>query len=430
MEPNVPIPRFLIHNLCLGRLGLIFSLCLGGCDGDNDSAMADPHALELERETNALVAAVGRMDTPIHSGGFGREGEGADVQYHRLEGTVVSIQSSAERTVELSIGRPETDGELRELVVDRLYPRVDEAVSISGQLRTSMGEATSADPMAVGAILAALDSTDTSLQAIGFTTEAFAEAIQEPILRRHDDILGPLNPSLLDNGNILLVASIENRVLELAPDGSVTWEHTVDYPTDAQRLASGNTLIASRGEAQVLEVTPSHEIVWSFEGEQIYGIQRLDGGNTLITIQADPARLVEVAPDHTIVWEYGNGSPQLLAPSCERLANGNTLVADNSGYAERKARVFEIDPAGTVVWEFSTGLYGVYGVHRLSNGNTMINDQSNGRIVEVSPAQTIVWRYGAIPSPGGFAVGLHDQLVLSAFGGNRVLVIDRSSAAE
>jgi hypothetical protein len=68
----------------------------------------------------------------------------------------------------------------------------------------------------------------------------------------------------------------------------------------------------------------------------------------------------------------------------------------------------------------------VYGVHRLPNGNTLINDQSHSRIIEVTASKQLVWRFGAVNTPGGFQVLDDGRMLSSIWGENRVVIIQRS----
>jgi uncharacterized protein (UPF0248 family) len=87
----------------------------------------------------------------------------------------------------------------------------------------------------------------------------------------------PHNPSLLDNGNILLFDNGTqrrySRVIELDPrSGEIVWEYKGVPPRTffsvdrgaAQRLPNGNTLIADSAEGRVIEVTKNGEVVWEF----------------------------------------------------------------------------------------------------------------------------------------------------------------------
>jgi hypothetical protein len=92
--------------------------------------------------------------------------------------------------------------------------------------------------------------------------------------------VGQHQPTLLENGNILLLDNYGHR-------------HSM---------------------SKVVEINPfTQEIIWAYEGtlENVFSTktlgsnQRLPNGNTLIT-ESDSGRAFEVTPDKRIVWEYHN----------------------------------------------------------------------------------------------------------------------------
>lgn len=89
------------------------------------------------------------------------------------------------------------------------------------------------------------------------------------------------NPTVLDNGNILVfdngrhrqLAPDYSRVIEINPKtNEVEWEYMANPPTDfytsfvggAQRLPNGNTLICDGPHGRFFEVTPAGETVWEY----------------------------------------------------------------------------------------------------------------------------------------------------------------------
>jgi Arylsulfotransferase (ASST) len=101
-----------------------------------------------------------------------------------------------------------------------------------------------------------------------------------------DEELGhPHNPTLLDNGNILvfdnsfhrkmhgLALPYYSRVLEVNPNTKkIEWEYKDKYPfnfyspiiSGTQRLPNGNTLICEGTKGRIFEVTREKETVWEF----------------------------------------------------------------------------------------------------------------------------------------------------------------------
>jgi len=129
--------------------------------------------------------------------------------------------------------------------------------------------------------------------------------------------------------------------------------------------------------------------VWSFPNKKSHDVQVLANGNVLI----NPGVVQEVTPDGKIVWEVGK--PVVLNPeSCQRLPNGNTMIADNAAHA-----ILDVTPEKQVVWRYEVpGKPNMRQVRRLANSNTLICASSNHEVLEVSPAKEIVWRY-TLPFP-------------------------------
>ncbi len=92
-----------------------------------------------------------------------------------------------------------------------------------------------------------------------------------------DELEGPHDATLLDNGNILLfdngVTRSVSRVVELNPrTRSIVWQYPPAGATPffslsmgaAQRLPNGNTLITDSNHSRAFEVTREGETVWEF----------------------------------------------------------------------------------------------------------------------------------------------------------------------
>ena len=397
-----------------------------GYDHDHGaSAKVSPAGLaafdEVLLGARTLGTIVGRMDAPVHSGTLAaEEGSGADVWFHVLEGYAWDLKETARALVAAA-----TDpDEAQRILVDELFPGVQAFASQAFAMREELG---AEDPEldAVRSITSALDALDLEVAGLQDSISTAAAEVQEPPLRAQRGIGGPLNPKLLPSGNVLVALSFEDRVVELTPEGEVVWEHAIGFPTVAERLEDGNTLIASLVESRVVEIDAAGAEVWSYASADIYGVDELPNGNRLITIQADPARIVELDAVGVELWSYGGGAPSLRFPSATRLENGNTLIADNSG-PDGAATVTEVTPEGEVVWSYDEGLWRIYGVARLPDGDTLINDQGNGRLIQVAPDGTVTWRYGGIYLPGGFDFGPDGRFVIAVFGENRMFEIDRA----
>lgn len=99
-----------------------------------------------------------------------------------------------------------------------------------------------------------------------------------------------------------------------------------------------------------------------------------------------------------LTWTWGPGEVD-MQHDAQLLENGNVLVYDN-GCDRRFTRIVEVDPlTGEVVWEykadpaeeFYSSLSG--SCQRLDNGNTLIAESTRGRAFEVTKEGKTVWDY-------------------------------------
>lgn len=191
-----------------------------------------------------------------------------------------------------------------------------------------------------------------------------------------------------------------NRMLELDAQGKVVWEHIP--PSIAvifQVLPNGNVLYAYGGKPTgVREVTRKGEEVWNYVSAcpQVLGCERLANGNTLVAEQG-PCRAVEVNPKGEVVrvtpLKTSHESYHLQVRNIHKLANGNILAAH-----EGEGAVREVDVNGAVVWEY-TGVENAGDAQRLKNGNTLISCGTQKRVIEVTRDKKIVWEFSASDAP-------------------------------
>jgi hypothetical protein len=185
------------------------------------------------------------------------------------------------------------------------------------------------------------------------------------------------------------------QVVKFKEDGTPLWDFPNRNAHDVQLLPSGNVLINPSG---VQEVTPDKKVVWEV-GKPIVGkaeaCQRLPNGNTMIADNTAHT-VVDVTPDKHVVWKYdvpeGAGMRQV-----RRLANGNTLICAASAHV-----VLEVNPAKEIVWRYELPF--PYLAERLPSGNTLISSGAGAQreghyLIEVDPAGKTVWKYGGSEAP-------------------------------
>ena len=191
-----------------------------------------------------------------------------------------------------------------------------------------------------------------------------------------------------------------NRFVELDGDGKLVWEFRP--PSTAvifHVLPSGNILFGYGGQPTgVREITSRGNTVFDYvsSSRQVFGCERLANGNTLVAEQ-EPCQGVEVNPQGKIVrvtplTTLEKGFHRQVR-NIHQLPNGNILSAH-----EGEGAVREVDSTGKVVWEY-TGVTNAGEAVRLPNGNTLICCGTQKRLIEVTPEKAVAWEFKAEDAP-------------------------------
>ncbi len=75
----------------------------------------------------------------------------------------------------------------------------------------------------------------------------------------------------------------------------------------------------------------------------------------------------------------------------ERLANGDTLIADAGDEIRRGSEIIQVDRNGQIVWSYTENLIFAHSAQRLPNGNTLITDTTHNRVIEVTYEKEVVF---------------------------------------
>jgi hypothetical protein len=106
----------------------------------------------------------------------------------------------------------------------------------------------------------------------------------------------------------------------------------------------------------------------------------------------------------------------------ERLSNGNTLIVNNLN-----GKVTEVDSGGATVWEYDAGVgAGPTDVERLANGNTLITEQLNDRVIEVDISGTIVWNKSGLQKPKDAERLSNGNTLIVEYDGNSIIEVDNA----
>lgn len=223
------------------------------------------------------------------------------------------------------------------------------------------------------------------------------------------------SPAHADAARRVLAADYSTkRIAIIDASGKVEWEHRIDDIHDLQSLPDGHVLFQT-SMTHLVEVDPkTDKTVWEYDAQksngnegkrlQVHSFQRLADGNTMIA-ESGVGRIIEVDPSgklvHQIRFKVAHPDPHRDTRLVRKLDDGHYLVCHEADGAVR-----EYDHDGNVVWEYDVPLFGkspapghgpeaygnsVFGAVRLPNGNTLIATGNGHAVLEVTPGKKIVW---------------------------------------
>jgi hypothetical protein len=226
----------------------------------------------------------------------------------------------------------------------------------------------------------------------------------------------------------------DDRLIEVAPDGTIVWEWTAGEHIDEFRFApDARTAIAeaadvnaARGSFDWLHVNSA---TWLGPNRWFdAGDERFAPDNVLISSR-QASLLAIVDRDGHVAWQIGpdfSASPelrkirQIIGQHHAHLipkglpGEGNLLVFDNGGssgygfagpiapngvgaFARATSRVLEINPVSLeLVWSYAAPRFfstNISSAQRLPNGNTLVTEGAGGRVFEVTREGAVVWEY-------------------------------------
>jgi hypothetical protein len=210
----------------------------------------------------------------------------------------------------------------------------------------------------------------------------------------------------------------KEEILDLDASNRVRFRITgLGMPLDVQRLPRDRVLVAEHGANRVTERDSKGVVVWEHRIAAPLSAQRLANGNTFI---ANKEGLVEVDPKGAAVWEYSRPIGEQVMRA-RRLPGGDTLMITTLGVA----RFVRIDRSGKDVAGFGVEVYTSGGrIDLTPAGNVLIPELHNRRVVERTMDGTIVREIKveqpitALVLPGG-------NVLITSMGEKRAFEVDR-----
>lgn len=220
------------------------------------------------------------------------------------------------------------------------------------------------------------------------------------IKAHHDAQLTPEgNISVLTAEERLLPELRENKPLQVdnltivSPDDGSTLEEASLY--ELLRDAPGFAFEVRRANRDLIH---SNSIDWMRRPELAAKHPLYTLGNVLVCMRHQDSIAMIDWRNKKVVWTWGRG--ELSGPhDAQVLDNGHVLLFDN-GVARKWSRVLELDPlTGKIVWQYQAEDPPTFFTltrgsnQRLANGNTLIADSDSGYAFEVTPDGTKVWEF-------------------------------------
>jgi HEAT repeat protein len=184
---------------------------------------------------------------------------------------------------------------------------------------------------------------------------------------------------------------VAGKVWECGVDGKPRWQiENIQRPIDAQVIPGGRVLVAEHGLARVTERDRAGNILWEHKTAALpVSCQRLGNGNTVIATYSE---LLEVTRDNKVVFNHKVTGAQLYYG--QKLRNGHYLCALSNN------RLLELDDRGKAVLTVNLpNSSGWSSVEKLTNTHYLVALYSANKVVEVDPAGRVTWEL-AVRNPG------------------------------
>jgi uncharacterized protein YndB with AHSA1/START domain len=150
----------------------------------------------------------------------------------------------------------------------------------------------------------------------------------------------------------------------------------------------GGRLLAA-GDNKVMILSDQGVIEWEHPAGLTHDVWMLPNGNVLF---ADGGAVTEVTPAHKVVFQYKSSEQNGGGTyACQRLENGNTMIGENS-----TGKILEVNPSGKVVFELQTqptsigDHHNLRMVRKLKSGNYLVCHSGAHVVKEYTPKGGVV----------------------------------------
>ena len=263
--------------------------------------------------------------------------------------------------------------------------------------------------------------------------------------------LAPLPPGIPFRGHLLITDRGNGRIVEITPDGEMTWSFPA--PGDAAASALGpwdDAYYAPDGSMIAANSDPTSTVIgidiatrtvrWrvgtpgrtgkgtgAFNGPDD-SVPALDG--TIYLADIRNCRIVRLSAAGTFLSALGNGSCVHRPPTSFASPNGAFPTSDGDliiteiggGWIDR------IGPDGTLRWAIRAPVVFASDAVPYPDGSVLVADYvTPGKVLRLAPDGTVLWRFdanGRLWNPSIAIPLAANRVAISDDFGNRVLVVD------
>jgi HEAT repeat protein len=197
----------------------------------------------------------------------------------------------------------------------------------------------------------------------------------------------------------------QGKVWECGMDGKPRWEldSGMGGPLDARHLPNNRVLVAEYTGHRVTERDRQGKIHWEYKAKtSVLSCERLANGNTLI---ASLNEVLEVTREGKVVYSYPQGTTYYAT----KLPNRHILLTNAT-------HIVELDTAGKQVRSIPVTGIGWGTVERLPNGRYLAALYGGGKAVEVDATGKILWQCNVASATQAIRLRNGNTLVSSAEG--------------
>lgn len=254
----------------------------------------------------------------------------------------------------------------------------------------------------------------------------------------------PTCVEVLDNGNLLICDSFNQRIIELTNNGQVVWEfglkkNPVTFELNNPRIIeteNDEILVANSYNNNIVHLKKDNSLVSIYGGrrEELFWPKSVKRTvrNTLLIVDSRNGRVIELDSKRNVVnilseLFFNNGVITLIDPhDIDELPDETLLITD----AVRNV-VINVDWKGNVMWVYGLDneLNDPHQCRVARDGNLIISDTGNHRVIKVNYFKSILFsiqetNVGKLFRPRWCQELDGGKLLITDSGNNRILITD------